>query len=653
MERQLKRRRACGTMEVHERLLREEPGYAARFAANEVHTRMFARATAVSGLRTGVAVIPVVVHVVYRNAAENISLAQIQSQIDILNADYRRLNADASLVPAAFSPVASDARIRFQLAVRDPSCNATNGVTRTSTTVTTFWSNTDNIKSTATGGRDPWPADRYLNLWVAGDVRDPVVGQLLGYAQFPGGPAATDGVVIDQASFGNIGTATSPPYNQGRTATHEIGHWLNLWHTFQGGCGGTDGVADTPTQALPNYGCPTSPHISCSNGPNGDMFMNYMDYTDDACMFMFSAGQVTRMNAALTGPRASILASDGLVPAPSSPVVDLWSQDTPSDLGLEPNPSTEPMYQSDDIWVRRQNDGLIVQDHENPEYRAPGGGPNYVYVRVRNLGCGGSGSGTVRLYWAKASTALGWPAPWDGSVAVPALMGGLIGSQPSGAIAGRSSTILTFPWSPPDPADYAAFGADRSHFCLLSRIETAPAAPYGMTSPEGANLYANVQNNNNIVWKNLDVVDEVPGTGREAAFGIGNPGEKGDLMHFVFSEPEHQWRSIFEWGSVYVDLGEKVFDRWRRADAQGAAIEAVDGGLRVLKPDAWFGLPLDPGEVHTISMRFIPRRRTRENAVYALDLTQLAGEGRDPVGGLRFVLKTIHRGRAKTYRAPA
>ncbi len=127
---------------------------------------------------------------------------------------------------------------------------------------------------------------------------------LLGYAQFPGGAASTDGVVITHTGFGTNGTATAP-FALGRSATHEIGHWLNLFHIWGddgGGCTGSDFVADTPNQADHNFGCPTFPSVTCSNGPNGDMFMNYMDYTDDACMFMFTAGQVTRMDATLDGP---------------------------------------------------------------------------------------------------------------------------------------------------------------------------------------------------------------------------------------------------------------------------------------------------------------------------------------------------------------
>lgn len=165
------------------------------------------------------------------------------------------------------------------------------------------------MKFTAQGGLDAWPRDQYLNLWVCD-----LSGGLLGYAQFPGGAAATDGVVCDYQYFGTIGS--SAPFNKGRTATHEVGHWLNLYHIWGDdgtACTGSDLVADTPNQADENYGCPVFPAVSCSNGPNGDMFMNYMDYTDDACMNMFTAGQKAREQAlfATGGARVALLSSLG------------------------------------------------------------------------------------------------------------------------------------------------------------------------------------------------------------------------------------------------------------------------------------------------------------------------------------------------------
>jgi hypothetical protein len=132
-------------------------------------------------------------------------------------------------------------------------------------------------------------------------------GGLLGYAQFPGLPPETDGVVILNAAFGTTRNVVAP-FNLGRTAVHEVGHWLDLRHIWgdTNDCSGTDFVDDTPNAQLPNFGKPIFPHLTCNNQPNGDMFMNYMDYVDDDAMFMFTAGQVARMHATLAGPRASI-----------------------------------------------------------------------------------------------------------------------------------------------------------------------------------------------------------------------------------------------------------------------------------------------------------------------------------------------------------
>jgi hypothetical protein len=297
-------------MDVHYRLLRTVPGYADVRAASEDHA-LRASLTRMIG-RTGCTRIPVVVHVVYKTSAQNISDAQIQSQIDVLTEDFRHKNTDLSTVPAAFAPFAADTRVEFKLATIDHAGNPTTGITRTATATTAF-SDDDSVKSSATGGADAWPSDKYLNIWVC-----QLAGSLLGYAQFPGGPAATDGVVIRNTAFGTTGTAAAP-FNLGRTATHEVGHWLNLRHIWGDdgtGCSGDDFVADTPNQGGPNYGTPTFPHVSCGNAPNGDMFMNFMDYVDDAAMVMFTAGQVTRMQASLDGLRSSIgtaIPCDGVI----------------------------------------------------------------------------------------------------------------------------------------------------------------------------------------------------------------------------------------------------------------------------------------------------------------------------------------------------
>jgi hypothetical protein len=295
------RRRQCGAMEVHERLSERYSS----FRLNQNRIEQFISRSILSGEAERVTrqliTIPVVVHIVYKRAAENISNAQVRSQVTVLNRDYRTKNPDMKNVPAVWKGLVADANIQFKLATIDPNRKTTSGITRTATTRNSFGAD-DSVKIKSGGGIAAWPANRYANIWVCD-----LGGGLLGYAQFPGGPARTDGVVILHSAFGTSGTAAAP-FNLGRTATHEIGHWLNLRHIWgdRNDCGGTDHVSDTPNAQLPNYGSPAFPHISCDNGPNGDMFMNYMDYVDDPAMFMFTPGQVTRMNATLAGPRRKI-----------------------------------------------------------------------------------------------------------------------------------------------------------------------------------------------------------------------------------------------------------------------------------------------------------------------------------------------------------
>lgn len=290
-------RRRCGAAIVYQRLLETDETFRTRQL--ELEDFSVARGLEITERVAGPVIIPVVVHVLWNTPNENISDAQVFSQLVVLNDDFRARNPDKINVPDAFAPVVADTNIEFVLATTDPDGQPTNGITRTRTQRTSFLTD-DAMKFTARGGVDAWPTDRYLNVWVC-DLGD----GLLGYAQFPGGPAETDGVVILHTAFGTEGTAQAP-FNLGRTTTHEVGHWLNLFHIWgdSNDCSGSDLVDDTPPAQLPNFGQPSFPHVSCNNGPNGDMFMNYMDYVDDAAMFMFSQGQAARMEAALADTRS-------------------------------------------------------------------------------------------------------------------------------------------------------------------------------------------------------------------------------------------------------------------------------------------------------------------------------------------------------------
>jgi hypothetical protein len=294
-------RRKCGAMEVHYHLLEQTPGYRQVLGRLEAETQSRMRSAAAFKIDKTIA-IPVIVHVVHRLAKEKISAAQVKSQIDVLNRDFNASNPDVANVPSVWHGSVGNARIKFAVATKTPDGKKTSGIIYKKTAKSSFTQN-DSVKYSKLGGSDAWPTDRYLNIWVCS-----LGSGLLGYAQFPGGPPDTDGVVILNTAFGTSGTAAAP-FNLGRTATHEIGHWLNLRHIWGDteDCSGTDFVGDTPNQQFPNRGTPTFPVITCNNGANGDMFMNYMDYVDDVAMFMFTQGQVTRMHAAIEALRPLLM----------------------------------------------------------------------------------------------------------------------------------------------------------------------------------------------------------------------------------------------------------------------------------------------------------------------------------------------------------
>lgn len=252
--------------------------------------------------------IPVVVHVLHNGDAvgsgENISDAQVLSQITVLNEDFSATNADFGNTPAVFTSIATNMDVQFCLAQTDPNGQPTTGINRVNTGVASYTTSTIEAAKPAT----QWDPTKYFNIWVCR-----LSGGVLGYAQFPNsGNANTDGVVIGYNYFGSTG-AVSAPYNKGRTATHEVGHCFGLFHIWGddgNACTGSDNVADTPNQANENYGCPNfATNTSCGN--SGDMSMNYMDYTDDACMYMFTNGQKAVVDAVLASAprRASLLTS--------------------------------------------------------------------------------------------------------------------------------------------------------------------------------------------------------------------------------------------------------------------------------------------------------------------------------------------------------
>ena len=390
--------RDCGAVEYLEQQMQLDPKRGEKMDRIEKHTQNFLKNPTRDV--TGTVTIPVVVHVVYNTSAENISDAQIQTQIDVLNDDFRRLNSDADNTWSQ----AADSEIEFCLATVDPSGNATTGITRTSTSVTSFGTN-DQVKFNSSGGKDAWPAADYLNIWVCD-----ISGGILGYAQFPGGNPATDGVVNDYQYFGTIGTATAP-FNLGRTMTHEVGHYLNLRHIWgDGNCNADDFVSDTPTSDAPNYGCALG-HVSCSST---DMVQNYMDYSDDACMNLFTQGQKARMRALFdTGGARESLLSSAACGSPADPTCDDGIQNQ-GETGVDcggPCPDACPTC----------DDGIQNQGEEGVDC----GGPN-----CAPCPCTGTDV-TVTINLDNYPEETSWTITNAGGAVVAS--GGTYGSQPDGS----------------------------------------------------------------------------------------------------------------------------------------------------------------------------------------------------------------------------
>lgn len=251
-------------------------------------------------------IIPVVFHVLYHTADENIPDSRIHSQIEVLNQNFRRLMEDTVNTPERFRELAADCFIEFRLASSDPMRRVTDGIVRKYTPIT-IWDADDRMKSADQMGANGWDSKQYLNIWVCHLRRS------LGYASFPGGDPAKDGIVLSHSVIGKTGTGA---FGLGKVAVHEIGHWMGLRHIWGDDYCGNDWVDDTPTQAGFTSGCPGGIRLSCGSGAAGDMYMNYMDLTDDACLNIFTEGQSERMRSLFEpgGPRAGILNSVGLLP---------------------------------------------------------------------------------------------------------------------------------------------------------------------------------------------------------------------------------------------------------------------------------------------------------------------------------------------------
>ena len=275
--------------------------------------------------------IPVVVHILYNNDEQNISDERVYSQIDVLNQDYNALNINLDNIPDDFQGVIADVGFSFCLVQKDLNGNSFSGINRVYTEVESFNMSDDAMKKSDEGGVDAWDSENYLNFWVCN-----LSGNLLGFATMPGDVSAElDGVVVDYEYFG-VDLSSSSPYNLGRTATHEVGHYFNLEHTFYAGCSDWDSCDDTPSISSPTYGCPEFPQESCNSI---DMTMNYMDYTNDACMHMFTSCQAELMIDALLTYRPNLITD-----ADCSVSIDENIYN--NDIFIHPNPVLDKIFLS-------------------------------------------------------------------------------------------------------------------------------------------------------------------------------------------------------------------------------------------------------------------------------------------------------------------
>jgi hypothetical protein len=332
---QLVAQRACTAFEYEQQKLKDDPSLKDKISNLEsfIQRKLTSPSNIAGKPHVGAIItIPVVVHIVYNKSHENISDERVFEQIKVLNESFRRLSADTVNTPEWFKGVAADCGIEFKLAISDPERRSTTGIIRKYTPVTK-WDTDDQVKSSARTGVDPWDPQNYLNIWVCN------LDRVAGYSSFPGGPDAKDGIVIAYNVFGKNGRTG---YEQGKTAVHEIGHWLGLRHIWGDGYCGDDWVDDTPKQGNFTPGCPTGIRPSCSNGSKGDMYMNYMDLTQDACINLFTEGQKERLRTLFVegGTRYAIVSSYALKTPTNSEPRPTEEPPVAGQYKIYPNPAT-------------------------------------------------------------------------------------------------------------------------------------------------------------------------------------------------------------------------------------------------------------------------------------------------------------------------
>lgn len=325
---------------------------------------------------------------------------------------------------------------------------------------------------------------------------------------------------------------------------------------------------------------PNSPFFKDCGGSPYQVTMvdiqNMMAYSNSTCGRIFTTGQSIRVHEAIENDYYK-----EFVPTITENSVDLYIRDMESDIGQEPNIHTDIFWNSQDIWVRNQNDGIVVQEHQNPVYDPVN--PNYVYVKVNNKGCStSSGDDQLELYWAKANTALDWDLYWNGGVIIDGVpMGGPLGTLSIPAIASEQETILEFEWNVPNPQDYIEINPNPWHFCLLSRIESNDDP---MSFPEGTFILDNVRNNNNIAWKNTTIIEIVPNTPSiGAVIGVSNSSNTTKVYSLeLLTDSNEPGKAIYQEAEIGVEMDVVLFNAWERGNNSGSNFETTSNEQKLV-----------------------------------------------------------------------
>ena len=320
----------CNQQQHSDSIRKAFPEVTEQIFQNELELQQWIRNTSDYPQTQSVITIPVVFHVLYATDAQNLPDDQILAQLNVLNRDFRRQNADTILTPQRFKSISADTEIEFCLATQTPDGQPTNGIIRKQTNIPNI-GNTNKYYRPTQGGSQIWDPRYYMNVWIC-EITD----TLLGFTYLPGEAQPNfDGVVLNYKVCGDKSYIPAP-FNMGRTLVHEVGHWLNLQHVWgpQEGCQFDDGISDTPSQQKSNSKCPNAIVLSCNNAPNGDMWINYMDYTYDQCQTAFTYGQKNRMLGTLNTSRKLLLNSLGCSPPDTTqPFVE--------SIKIQPNPVSD------------------------------------------------------------------------------------------------------------------------------------------------------------------------------------------------------------------------------------------------------------------------------------------------------------------------